>query len=369
MKIVNVNRKLFLILIFIATLISACSGNDNKNAVENYIREWSKDQKIIEVKTIKWIGSEEAGTKTAPETKYGLDVTFRVIDKTYRATKYIEWLNIKIIEPDLAKGFEITKTINAKAYPKDGKIVVEANGFPYINSALFSEFIKDGVSEQDIIIKGDVNTSAAFTKLNNYWDENLPIFEKLSLEVQSLAELKKSIDSSEKAKNVIKASEEFENVKRRMSLQENSLSDSRTNTIYAIQRNNEKIQRCIEICQRRLNSDSDLRRSAEREYGMNYKYLYCNAPVTIPSPGIKQCQNEVFAAQTAEINLVNDRYKNSINDIKNIIQRSAEQYNNSLNELKEYRIDIDTKYQQKSSELSSVERKLYEVGKVIESLR
>jgi hypothetical protein len=366
---VNINKKLIFILIIITTLISACSGNDNKNAVENYIHEWSKDQKIIEVKTIKWIGTEEAGTKTAPETKYGLDVTFKVIDNTYRENKYIEWLNVKVIEPDLAKGFEITKTINGKAYPKDGKIIVEANGFPYINSALFKEFIKDGISEKDIIIKGDRNTSTAFTKLKNYLDENLPSFEKLSFEVQSLAQLKETTDSSEKAKNVKKAYEEFENVKRRMSLQENSVSENRTNTIYAIQRNNEKIQKCIEICQRRLNSDSDLRRSAEREYGMNYKYLYCNAPVTLPSPGIKQCQNEVFAAQTTEINSVNERYKNTINDIKNIIQRSAEQYNNSLNELNEYRIEINSKYQQKSYELSSLERKLNEVNRVIESLR
>ena len=118
-----------------------------------------------------------------------------------------------------------------------------------------------------------------------------------------------------------------------------------------------------------MNSDADLRRSVEREYGMNYRYVYCNAPVTLPSPGIKQCQNEVFAAQTAEINLVNDRHKSTIDDIKNIIQRSADRYNNSLNELREYRIDIDSQHRQKSSELSSIERKLYEVNKVIESLR
>jgi hypothetical protein len=102
---------------------------------------------------------------------------------------------------------------------------------------------------------------------------------------------------------------------------------------------------------------------------MNYYHIYCAAPVSAPSPGIKQCQDEVYASQITEINIINDRHRKIINDIENNIVQSAQRLGDAKMELKDYRIELDSKIQQKNEELSSLKRKLYEVNNVINSIK
>lgn len=169
-------------------LTASCSGNEHKNAAETDLKLWAKDQKIIDIKSIKWGSSEEIGTPTSPKIKYRLDVDFQIIDQTYTGKYYVKWLNVKVIEPNLSKGHILTKTLYAVIYKKDGKIIVNWQDRPRFlsDSALFDEFLKNEkdytITLDDIAIKGQ-NESKAFSKLSNYWEKNYPIYEKLESEI------------------------------------------------------------------------------------------------------------------------------------------------------------------------------------------
>lgn len=171
-------------------LAVGCSGNEHKNAAETDLKLWAKDQKIIDIKSIKWGGSEEIGTPTSPKTKYRLDVDFQVVEQTYIGQFYIKWLNVRVIAPDFEKGHVITKTLLAETYKKDGKVIVKWYDRPRFikqESGLLEQFIikidNNIVTADDIVIKGQTNSSKAYFKLNDYWDKNYPIYEKLDAEI------------------------------------------------------------------------------------------------------------------------------------------------------------------------------------------
>jgi hypothetical protein len=187
------NLKIIINSIMVSTFIlltAGCSGNEHKNIAETDLKLWAKDQKIIDIKSIKWGGSEETGTPTSPKTKYRLDVDFQVVDQTYIGQFYIKWLNVRVIAPDFEKGHIISKTLFAEIYKKDGKVIVEWNNRPRFikrESGLFEQFMikidNNIITADDIIIKGQTNSSKAYSKLNDYWDKNYPIYEKLDSEI------------------------------------------------------------------------------------------------------------------------------------------------------------------------------------------
>lgn len=360
---------LFVLLAILAPMtLSSCSSNVQKDAIRDKIETWANNQKKLEVTSIKWIGSEEIGSPSTPETKYGLEVTFKITGETFSPVYRLDWLQVSAIKSDLPKGHELTRTMTAKVRRKDGKIEVNISDYPSLESHLLDYFTEDGTKKDEIIIKGKTDSSKAFAKLLDFQQTNTPIFDKIQSELETLTDTQRTLASSDKALSLKKIKEEIEIIERHAEKRKDMASEERRRKLEFLleTKYREESLKCKKSCERVLARDPSLRRRAQQQLGMNFEYLYCEINTVSPSPEVRQCLETLNVAQGNETNKIEGAYKDTIAELMNRVSEANKRYDDERKTFEEYERELSTRRNKLSHELNELRWKLRDVNNAIE---